>query len=513
MATKYDVVVCGAGNAGISAAVKAAVEGKKVLLIDQHNLPGGAASSFRRGRFEFDPSVHEICDFGPDDNKGHVRLMMERNGINVDWITVPDCYRCISKYSDGTPMDITMPSGREPFIDKMEEYVPGTREKMNTFFDLLEEVRAAVVYMNDGTPNDSKYMQEHFPNTLRTCGYDALTVLKKALKLPDKAIDILSVYWCYLGVPLDQINFLHFGNMLDMYITRKAVIPHHTSHEISMVFMKRFYELGGEAWFNCRAEEFLFDGDHICGVKTSLGVVECDQVLANINPDMIYAKMMPKELVPEREKKLSTARNHNYAARMFLTYVALNKTYEELGIKDYTCFMPGTCDTRKEFESFKHIDTNEFIIMLCYNKLIPDFSPEGTCVLSFTAMYGPEDWNNLEPQEYYELKDKIAKKQIQKFKEVYGVDIEPYIEEIEMATPMTFSRYMGTPEGSTYGFDLAGWDGMLNRMMNIPEEFPVKGLRHIGAASFRGDGYSSTWINGDMCAAMACAELKEGGNK
>ena len=127
MAAKYDVVVVGAGNAGLSAAVKCAVEGKKTLLIDQHNLPGGCASSFRRGRFEFDPSVHEICDFGPEDNKGHVRLLMERNGVNVDWITVPECYRCISTYSDGTPMDVTMPCGREEYIAAMEKYVPGSR--------------------------------------------------------------------------------------------------------------------------------------------------------------------------------------------------------------------------------------------------------------------------------------------------------------------------------------------------------------------------------------------------
>jgi len=49
--------------------------------------------------------------------------------------------------------------------------------------------------------------------------------------------------------------------------------------------------------------------------------------------------MMPKELIPEREKKLSTARNHNYSARMYTVYVGLNKTAEELGIKDYCIFM------------------------------------------------------------------------------------------------------------------------------------------------------------------------------
>ena len=44
---KYDVVVVGAGNAGLSAAIQTAMAGKKVLLIEQHNLPGGCATSFR----------------------------------------------------------------------------------------------------------------------------------------------------------------------------------------------------------------------------------------------------------------------------------------------------------------------------------------------------------------------------------------------------------------------------------------------------------------------------------
>lgn len=79
--------------------------------------------------------------------------------------------------------------------------------------------------------------------------------------------------------------------------------------------IERFRELGGDVWFNCCAEEFLFDGDKCCGVKTSLGQVDCDYVLANINPDSIYGRMMPKDLVPEREKKLSAVRNRKMGSR------------------------------------------------------------------------------------------------------------------------------------------------------------------------------------------------------
>ncbi|MBR0380398.1 MAG: FAD-dependent oxidoreductase, partial [Mogibacterium sp.] len=120
----YDIVVVGAGNAGLSAALHCACEGKKVLLIEQHNLPGGCATSFKRGRFEFEPSLHELCDIGSEDDPAEIRQMMMDYGVNVEWHEVPDCFRIISKYSDGTPMDVSMPFGIKAFIDKMEHYVP-----------------------------------------------------------------------------------------------------------------------------------------------------------------------------------------------------------------------------------------------------------------------------------------------------------------------------------------------------------------------------------------------------
>ena len=56
----YDVVVIGAGNGGLTAATQLAISGKKIILFEQHNLPGGFATSFIRGRFEFEATLHEF---------------------------------------------------------------------------------------------------------------------------------------------------------------------------------------------------------------------------------------------------------------------------------------------------------------------------------------------------------------------------------------------------------------------------------------------------------------------
>ena len=243
--------------------------------------------------------------------------------------------------------------------------------------------------------------------------------------------------------------------------------------------------------------------------------MDCDYVLANINPDIIYGKMMPKELVPEREKKLSAARDGRYGGRMITAYFCLNKTAEELGIKDYSIFLQGTADSAQEYKDIMGgIETNDYSIFLCYNVANPKASPEGTCICSFTSMGSPKDWDNVSQKDYVALKNRFVEKFLKSLKDKAGIDIAPYIEEMSVASPWTFARYLGTPEGAMYGHETADWDGMMARMMMLDPDYPVKGLRPIGAAGPRGDGYSAAYLCGQLMARLALKDLsEEGGNQ
>lgn len=507
----YDVVVVGAGNAGLSAALQSVLAGKKTLLIEQHNLPGGCASSFRRGRFEIEPSLHELCDVGPVENPGDVRTIFDYYGVKIDWIHVGDCFRVIGEYSDGSHMDVEMPSGVQAFIDKMEEYIPGSRPQMQKLFDLFQEVLDGISYITASNGHaDSSVLKEKFPNMLRTGAYSTKKVFD-ALKLPQKCQDILSTYWSYLGIDMEHLAFIHYAAMVHKYVSRSAYIPSYTSHEISVAMCERFRELGGDIWFNCRAQEFIFDGDRCVGVQTNLGKIDCKYVLANINPDIIYGKMMPKALVPEREKKLSAARKRNFGARMITAYFCLDETPEKLGIKDYSIFMEGSADSAKEYKNIlSGIDTNDYAIFLCYNVANPKASPEGTCICSFTSFGAPKDWNELSQEDYVPFKNRIAKKFLKTLKDKTGITLEGHIEEMAVATPWTFARYLGTPEGSVYGYETTDWDGMMARMMMLSSDYPIKGLRPIGAAGPRGDGYSAAYVCGQLIARLAIKDMAAG---
>ena len=344
---------------------------------------------------------------------------------------------------------------------------------------------------------------------LRTGAYRTQKVFD-ALKLPKKCQDILSTYWSYLGVDMEHLAFIHYAAMVHKYVQRSAYIPAHTSHEFSTAMIERFRELGGEVWFNCRAEEFLFNGDRLCGVRTNLGDIECDYALANINPDIIYGRMMPKELVPEREKKLSAARGRIMGGRMYTAYFCCDASPEELGITDYSYFLPSTANSVEEYKRIQGgMKTNDYSIFLCYNIVNPEFSPKGTCVCSFTTFGNPDEWGELKQEDYFKFKNEGAKKMLRNLKEKTGIDLVGHIEEMEVASPWTFARYLGSPEGSAYGYEARDWDGMMARMMMISSDYPIKGLRPIGAAGPRSDGYSATIICGQLMAFNALKDLKE----
>ena len=508
---KFDAVVIGAGNGGLAAACRLAKAGKKTLLVEQHNLPGGVASSFRRGRFEFETALHELCEFGSADNPGGCRkTIVDDFGLDINWLMVPDNFRVITTARDGRHIDVTLPCGRENFINKMEEYVPGSRESVTNFFLLGDETLEAGHYMTDsGGKPDSNVLKTKYPTFLRTAAYPVNRVLN-ALKMPPLAQDIINTYWGYLGVDTEHLSFMQYVNMVSLYVNHGAWIPEKTSNQLTTGLLERFRAMGGTVWFNCRAEEILFDEEkRVKGLQTTAGVVDTRYIICNANPTMVYANLCPQEVVPDRERKLAAARR--YSARMFVVYLGLNKSAEELGLKDYSYFLPASADSVKEYNSLKRIETNRFNIALCYNVVNPKASPEGTCIVSLTTTYTEDCWSEIDPKDYVRTKNQVASGMIDWFEQQTGIIIRPYIEEIEIATPWTFCRYASVPQGAAYGYELRDWDNMMPRMMMMREEYPIHGLRFCGASSIRGDGYNSAIFSGDIMAKLTLAQMEEEG--
>jgi phytoene dehydrogenase-like protein len=62
----YDVVVVGAGIAGLTAGALLAVAGRRVLVVEADTEVGGVARAIRHGPYVFDRADHLIMSCAPD---------------------------------------------------------------------------------------------------------------------------------------------------------------------------------------------------------------------------------------------------------------------------------------------------------------------------------------------------------------------------------------------------------------------------------------------------------------
>ncbi|MDX1284712.1 MAG: NAD(P)-binding protein, partial [Draconibacterium sp.] len=89
---KYDVIVIGSGLGGLVAGAKLSKSGKKVLLIEQHSIPGGCATSFQRGDFTMEVGLHEMDGLHKKDLK--TRIFRDLGVFeHVNFLKVPEFYR------------------------------------------------------------------------------------------------------------------------------------------------------------------------------------------------------------------------------------------------------------------------------------------------------------------------------------------------------------------------------------------------------------------------------------
>ncbi len=511
---KYDLIVIGAGNGGLMSACRASQLGLKVLVVERHNLPGGAASSFVRGRFEFDASLHEIPDFGEGEKRGELGRLFDELGIDVEMLPIKDAFRYIVEKDGVRSLDVTFPHGKEKVMKLMKELCPEDTEAMENFFDAYEDMDKGLAYFGAARGNiDPEVLAKEHPNFMRIMSLSAGEFFD-ALGFSKKAQDILSAYWPYQGTDIHTVDASRYLMMVYGYFVNGAYVPRMRSHSLSTAIVKRASELGCRFLFNREVTKVLTKDGRVCGVELDDGrIFEAKAIASNAFPEIVYSKLLDdKSLVPVYERKKTNAREYGF--RAFSVYLGLDAPPEEIGVEDYTVFISSTADSKRICEESRTRFGREYALdVCCLNMAIPDCTPPGTTEMVLTISYTGDAWADVSEEDYMKTKREVADEMIANLEKIMGYKIREHIEEIEIASPVTFARYMGSPQGSIYGYSSLKWDGMSSRLLASGMEQTIPGLFFVGGHGSSLSGYFPTYTSGNKAAFQIMGYVKGGGRR
>ncbi|TAL32958.1 MAG: NAD(P)/FAD-dependent oxidoreductase [Spirochaetes bacterium] len=495
---EYDIVVIGAGNGGLTAAATGAKQGLRTLLLERHNIPGGCATSFCRGRFEFEVALHQLSGMGAASFPGPLRSTLHSLGVvdEVEWVEMKNLYRVVVPGR----MDITLPATRTGFTDALIARFPDEKAGIESFVDLVyrffNEVIAAV-FMRDPEASPQKY-----PLYYKYALTDAQTILDEHLKDPLLKLAV-SVYWSYAGAPPRILTFSDFAAMLFAYIEFKPYHMKHGSQALSNAIVDSFIKNGGDVRFSCGAKKIIIKDGRVAGVVLDTGEeVAARYVISNASPILTCTEMLDAEY--QKPEFFTQMGAHTVGPSAYTLYMGLDCPHGDLGIVETTNFICTHTDMNRAYTEMKMLENEPAQMLLtCYNASDPAASPPGTTQVALVDLKYGEPWLSVPPHKYYDYKYAYAEKMLAIVEKLIP-GFRSHIEEVEVATPLTHMRYLGTPAGSIYGFDQFIRDSRVFGTLDPG----IPGLYFAGAW-VGGGGFQPTLMSGASAARAVSKQIRK----
>ena len=490
-----DAVVIGAGNAGLTAATTLQRAGLRTLLVERHNIPGGCATSFRRGRYEFEVALHQLSGVGSEGQEFSLRGLFENLGVidRLDFVQEHDLYRTVvpGEY------DVTLPADWAAAVDALSDAFPGnsnrngnstsTRERVERFFQLVKDTTIWQMASMRGLPPE-QVDPDYFRQALRPLS----EVLDDHFDDP-RIKAVLATYWPYAGQPPSRLAFQDLALMLFAYFEFKPWHIRGGSQAMSSAFLDSFLAAGGEVRFNTAVEAILTERGRAVGVRLDDGQeISAPNVVSNASLPLTYA--MLGDAVPTAVRDDLATRRIGVSG--FVLHMGLDATPAELGFTTSTTFVNADLDHDRLYASWHTLEPARGICVSSYDVAPIGFAPSGATHVSLMTLQYADAWDKVPPAEYARTKFAYAETLLDRV-EVITPGIRDAIEEVDVATPLTMSRYLGHPGGAIYGYDQDRTESWLFR--NSERETHVPGLHLAGSWAGMG-GFQTTLESGHRVA-------------
>jgi len=472
---KYDAIIIGAGLGGLFAGAKLAKEGIKVLLVEQHDRPGGCATNFKRKEFTMEVGLHEMDGLHSTD----VKTRMFRDlGIfdKVKFLKVPEFYRFIN--------------GRYDLIISHDP-----KETQQTLIKKFPAEEAGIIAYFNRILNIRKILKEEVNLPERNVG----EFMDSIIGNEDLKLILLGNLGYYLDNPY-KLSLNYYCTAQNSYYSGGGNFIQGGSQVLSDYLVSFVLKNGGTVLLNHLVKEIVLDEDKALGIRfqsvaknnSTVKTAYAKEIIANTSIPQVASQLLPKKFGQIVLKEIV---DFETSPSLLTVYFGFNKKLNEIGFKNYSVFVfDDSIHKLADIESNNHADFDKrSFTFVDYSQIDSKLAPDGKAVGSVCCNDYAVDWEKLDKKEYRRRKEKVARHFINRLEKIIP-GFKEAVEYYEVGTAKTVQRYTLNPGGAVYGF------AQTQKRVKKVIKSPVRNLCFASAWSRTGGGYSGAIYSGYLCA-------------
>jgi len=456
----WDTIVIGSGAGGLGAAVALSNLGQKVLVLEQHYLPGGWCHTFALEGHKFSPGVHYI---GQLQEGGRMRSMLEGLGVGADIEFMqlnPDGFDHIV-FEDET---FDVPCGQEQFQKRLIERFPQERSGIVRYFRLMKNVdKGLTLAMTARGLWGKLQLLLRAPSFIFSGMKPLADVIGRYIRDP-KLKAILESRAGDHGVAPTDVPFLQHV-AIDTHYWDGAWFPKGGGGAIPRAFLARLKKNGGDIRTRTRVEKILIEGTgdnrRAVGVRLENGEeIRSKSVLSNADVWVTYDQLVGREHVSTQlSSRIDRLKPSVSALSLFM---AADIDADELGLDSGNYWIlidPDVSATYRKAQEEDLSDDGPFPggFLTITTKKDPTkmhgglHSMEAFAFVSYDAFRRWTESNYGErPEDYEEFKEHLTKRMLDTV-EVVIPGLRDRLELCELGTPLTNDFYVAAHRGNLYG--------------------------------------------------------------
>jgi phytoene dehydrogenase-like protein len=417
----YDALIIGCGMSGLGAGIRLAMFGKRVLIVERHNAPGGLNGYYFKGARKLDVGLHAMTNFAPPNVKGPLSKLYRQLRIKPEQFAL--CPQLGSR--------IVFPGEQLRFGNTLELLESDICRAFPARIDAFRRLVAMV------ETYDALDISRPSPGMARR-------LVHEALGDPLLAEMILCPLFFYGSAQQDDIDMDQFCILFRALYMEGFARPLEGVRRIVRVLLERYREVGGQRRMKCGARRLVERGGRVVEAELDDGTcVSADTVISSIGADETQALFGG-----------ARAESAELPRQSFAEHIAcLSVQPRDLGWNDTIVFFNDS--ERVDYRIPQSlVDTKSGVICFPNNY---DYGAQSMDegMLRVTALANYDRWNAL-PQERYEAEkgacaNRMLDNALRHLPGGVAALSDNAVTFRDTFTPLTIERFTGHIRGGVYG--------------------------------------------------------------